>query len=165
MRVHGFRVRPHAGDEVLLAVAIDDEMQDERIVGDLLLDVGGRNVLAAGSDEDVLLAIDDLEKAVVREAAHVAGLEPAIVGEGFFRGRGILVVAAEDARAAREDLAVLGELELDRREHLSDGVEAKRIGAIERERGRRLGEAVPLDDERSRFPEELLHLALQPRAA
>jgi putative peptidoglycan lipid II flippase len=50
------------------------------------------------------------------------------------------VVAAEDVRALREDLAVLRELELDGRERLADAVEAERIGAVQREGRRRLGE-------------------------
>ena len=72
--------------------------------------LAGGHVLAAGGDEDVLLAVDDLQEAVVGEAADVAGLEPAVVGEGLAGGLGILVVAGEDDRAAGEDLAVLGEL-------------------------------------------------------
>jgi hypothetical protein len=57
-------------------------VRDERLVGEAQLDVRGRDVLAARGDEDVLLAIDDLEEAVLGEAADVAGLEPAVVGEG-----------------------------------------------------------------------------------
>src|SRR5262249_32912751 len=86
-------------------------------------------------------------------------------GEGLLRRRGILVVPAEDVGAAREDLAVLGELELDARERLADGVEAEGVGAIERERRRRLREAVALDGQHAVLVEELLHLALEARAA
>ena len=120
----------------------------------------GGHVLAARGDEDVLLAIDDLEEAVLGEAADVAGLEPAVVGEGLLRGRLVLVVAGEDVRAAREDLAVLGELELDRRQRLADRVEAERVGPVERQRRRRLGQAVALDDEDAARVEE----APSPRA-
>ena len=110
------------------------------------LDVRGRDVLAAGGDEDVLLAIDDLEEAVVGPAADVAGPEPAVVGERRGGRVRILEVAGEHVLAAREDLAVVGELELDRGQRLADRVEAERVGAVERQRRRRLGEAVALDD-------------------
>ena len=43
------------------------------------LDVRGRHVLAARGHQDVLLAIDDLQEAVVGEAPDVAGLEPAVL--------------------------------------------------------------------------------------
>jgi hypothetical protein len=124
-------LQPHARHEVLLAVAVDHHVGDQRVVGEAQLDVGGRHVLAAGGHQDLLLAVDDLQEAVVGEAPHVAGLEPAVVGEGLARGLGILVVAAEDVGPAGEDLAVLGEAQLDARQRLAHRVEAKRVGAVE----------------------------------
>src|SRR6185369_11107802 len=114
---------------------------------ELGLDVRGRDVLAPRVDEDVLLAIDDLEKAVLGPTADVARAEPAVLGE---RGGGcgrVLEVAREHVRATREDLAVGVELQLERRQRLADRIETERAGPIECERGRRLGEAVALDDE------------------
>jgi hypothetical protein len=49
--------------------------------------VGGGHVLAAGRDEEVLLAAGDAELAVRGELADVAGEEPAIA-EGLGSGRG-----------------------------------------------------------------------------
>jgi hypothetical protein len=40
--------------------SVDHDAIDHRIAGEPGLEVGGRDVLAAGGDQDVLLAIDDL---------------------------------------------------------------------------------------------------------
>src|ERR1017187_10940755 len=53
VRLNGGLVEPDAGHEVLLRVAVDDDLRDERVVGEALLDVRGRDVLAAGGDQDV----------------------------------------------------------------------------------------------------------------
>ena len=142
----GGPVEPHARDQVLLAVAVHHHVVDQRIVGEAQLDVGGRHVLAAGGDQDVLLAVDDLQEAVVGEAADVAGLEPAVLGERRGGGGRVLVVAGEHAGAARQDLAVVGQLQLDRRQRLAHRVEAERAGAVEGQGRRGLGQAVALDD-------------------
>ena len=44
------------------------------------LDVRGRHVLAGRVDDQLLLAVDDLQVAVVVELADVAGVQPAVVG-------------------------------------------------------------------------------------
>src|SRR5205807_3784970 len=78
---------------------------------------------------------------------------------------GILVVAAEYVRAAREDLAVGVEPKLDRRQRLADGIEAERVGAVERQRRRGFGEPVAFDDQDAVLVQELLDLDLEPGAA
>jgi hypothetical protein len=60
-------VEPDAGDEVALAVAVDDHVGEQRVVREAQLDVRRGDVLAARGDEDVLLAVDDLQKAVLGE--------------------------------------------------------------------------------------------------
>jgi hypothetical protein len=51
------------------------------------LEVGGADVLAAGGDDQFLLAVDDAQVAVVVDLADVTGVEPAVVVErlGVFR--------------------------------------------------------------------------------
>jgi len=68
---------------------------------------------SARRDEDVLLAVDDLEKPVGREAPHVSGLEPAVARKRLARGVGVIVIPGEDVGALRENLAVVGQAELD----------------------------------------------------
>src|SRR5207247_1843395 len=79
-----------------------------------VLQVLRRDVLAAGGDDDVLLAVGERQEAVRVELAHVAGAEPPVWPEHLPRGLRILVVAGEDRRRADEHLAVLGEAVLER---------------------------------------------------
>ena len=118
------------------------------------LDLGGVHVLAA-ADDDVLQAVDDVQVSVLVEPAHVAGSEPAVVGQ---RGRGrlgVVEVAAEHGRAPQPDLAGLagrhrlavraGDPHLhDRRDGRAHAVgTAHVVGARVGDGGaRRLGEAV-----------------------
>src|SRR5687768_674667 len=59
VRADGLLVEPDARDQIPPRVAVDDDVREERVVAEALLDVRGRDVLAAGRDEDVLLAVDD----------------------------------------------------------------------------------------------------------
>ena len=69
------------------------------------LDFGGGDILAAG-DDHVLLAVGEIEEAVVVEIADVAAAEPVAEERGCGL-LGIFPVAARDLRAAQADLAVL----------------------------------------------------------
>src|SRR5213595_3622627 len=90
--VDGGGVQPHAGGEVALAVSVDDHVREKGVVGETLLDVRRRYVLASGGDENVFLAIDDLQKPLVGEAAPVAGLEPPVGGERLSARRRVFMV-------------------------------------------------------------------------
>ena len=79
-----------------------------------ILERGGRDVLAAGRDDDLLLAAGDREEAVGVERAEVAGAEPAVV-ERRCRRLGVLPVLLEDVDALHLDLAVVGEPQVDAR--------------------------------------------------
>ena len=70
---------------------------------DGVLDLLGGDVLAAAAD-DVLLAVDEIEKAVVVEASHVAGVEPAVL-EGLAGLVFEAPVAGGDGGVAEDDLA------------------------------------------------------------
>src|SRR5436190_23178646 len=78
---------------------------------DLGLQIRGCDVLAARGDDDVLLAAGDLHVALGIDLADVAGVKPP-VDQGLRRRLGVLVVALEDVRAADEDFAVVGDLDL-----------------------------------------------------
>ena len=79
----------------------------------VVLEVLRRHVLPAGGDEDVLLAVGDLHEAVLVDRRHVARVQPAVVAEDRARRLLVLEVAGEDRRARDEQLAVLGEPQLD----------------------------------------------------
>src|SRR5438045_8010375 len=65
-------------------VSDDERLRDEPRGLERVLEILRRDVLAAGRDDQVLLAIGDLEEAVLVELADVAGAEPAVLRE---RGR------------------------------------------------------------------------------
>ena len=126
-------------------VADDDRLRDEARCLQRVLEVLRRDVLAAGGDDQILLAVGDLQEAVRVDLAEVAGAEPAVVGEGRCRRLGILVVAAEDGVAAHEDLAVLVEPDLAALDGAADRAEVEVVGVVDAQRARRLREPVALD--------------------
>ena len=90
----------------------------------LRLDVRRRHVLAGGADDQLLLAVDDRQVAVLVELADVAGAVPAV---GVDRRGGLLrlvAVAAHQQRAAHQDLAVVVEPELDAGDAAADRAHA-----------------------------------------
>ena len=76
----------------------DGALQHGGVAGDRLLDLDGRDVLAAG-DDDVLLAVAQLDVAVGCQHAEVAGVEPA-AAEGL-GGRLGLVRSSPSSRCCR----------------------------------------------------------------
>ena len=89
----------------LVAHADDGDLAHLRQFVDHALDLGGGDVLAAG-DDHVLLAVGEIEKAVLVEIADVAAAEPVAEegGGGLFR---IIPVALRDLWPAQADFAVL----------------------------------------------------------
>src|SRR6266404_9176725 len=103
------RLRDHAQAIALAEPGVGDAnhggMQDLGVGVEDLLDLAGKELLAAAID-DLLAPTDDLDiELVVDSAPKVAAAEPAIGGEGLRVGGGIVVVAEMHARAARGDLA------------------------------------------------------------
>ena len=84
-----------------------------------VLEVGGADVLAARGDDELLLAVDDLEVAVLVDRADVARVQPA-VDDRFVGLVGLLVVPLEDVAAAADDLAVVGDHDLAAGDRLAD---------------------------------------------
>ena len=102
--------------------------------GNGLLDVGKelqlvfkifrREQVSIGQPADILGAVDDLQMAFLVEEAGIAGMNPAVRGLGAAGGFIVLVVADEDAGRTVQNLATVGDLDLDPRRRLAD-----RIGA------------------------------------
>src|SRR4051794_21962497 len=77
-------------------------LADRRMLVEHLLDLPRVDVEAA-ADDQLLLAVDDVEVAVLVDPGHVPGPQPA-VGHGVGRGVLALPVGAHDHRTADEDL-------------------------------------------------------------
>jgi hypothetical protein len=95
-----------------LSVTDDEALVDEGMGPEPVLQDGGRDVLAAGRHEDLLLAAGDADESLVVDLADVAGVEPAAVVlavEDLRRGGVVVPVAAEDLGAPEEELAVVGD--------------------------------------------------------
>ena len=81
----------------------DRDLEDVGVLGDRLLHLDGRDVFAAG-DDDVLLAVAELDVAVGVHDGDVARMEPA-AAEGLRRRLGIVEVARHDVVVAHHHLA------------------------------------------------------------
>ena len=115
-----------------------------------VLDLRGRDVLAAGGNHDVLLAVDDAQFAAGRAvfpAGDVAGAERNPVGvDRLARRLVVLEVAAEDGGAADHDLAVSSELDLDAGIWPTNRAHRRRVARLDRRRAGGLGQTVGLMD-------------------
>src|SRR6185437_1120329 len=84
--------------------ADDRGLGDVRVAHRRVLDIDRADPLAAGFDH-VLAAVDDLHIALLVDRRDVAGAEPALVVEGRRARRLIIEIAADDPRAAHQQLA------------------------------------------------------------
>ena len=75
-----------------------------------ILDLGWRDVLAAGGDDDRLLAVDHRDLAIVHDLDDIAGAQPSARLDRGGRGLFVEEIAFEDAGIAQQDLAVAVEL-------------------------------------------------------
>ena len=87
------------------------DVGDLRVAVEHVLDFLGRDVLTL-ADDDVLDAAGDDHRAVLVEARHVTGVQPAVVGERAGVERRV-DVAAHDLRPLHDELTVVEHLELD----------------------------------------------------
>ena len=109
--------------QVGAAVADDDRVVDQGRTFEFGLDGLWCDVLAAGGDDDVLLAVGDADEAVVVDLGDVAGEEEAVAVKDL---RGLVrevPVALHDRRALDAELAVVGDLDLDVGDRPADGAE------------------------------------------
>src|SRR5450759_4269525 len=152
------------GCDVGPALADDDRLLDEIVALDLELELLGRHVLAARGLDQVLLAVGDLQEAIAVHLADVPGSNPTVVQHLGRRDR-VVVVAQHVARAVHQDLAVLGELELDPGERLAHCKKAMLGESVRGGARGGLGHAPAVEDGDPDGPEELFDLAGQCRAA
>ncbi len=128
------------------------------------LDVFRKDVQALGRHDHFLLAPADVELSLVVERADVAGMEPAVLERGACLFRGV-VVPARDVLAAHEDLAILGDSHLHAGDRLADGAPGRTQRMVQRDDGRRLGQAVSLNDDKPQAAPERLELRIERRGA
>ena len=145
---------------------IGDRLADQRVRGlHLRLDVGRRHVLAGRVDDDLLLAVDDLQVAVLVELADVAGVEPAVVVDRLRGLVGLVAVALHDHGRADQHLAVLRQLDLHARRGRTDGADLDLVRRVRRAGAARLGHAPQLRQRQAERVVELDHLARRGRGA
>ncbi len=154
----------HRVDAFLAAVrdADDRRFADARHLVEHALDVLGKDVQPLGRHDHFLLAPLDEDAALVVALADVAGVEPAVGVED--RG-GIFVVAARDVLAANQNLAIVGDADLDALDGRTDRALARLERVIERDDRCGFGQAVPLDDREPHAPPEFLEVGRQRRGA
>src|SRR5262249_24465435 len=103
-------------------VAERNRLFDVREKFELVLDEFRRKQLAASEPSDILGAVENLELAVAVKKAGIAGVDPTVRPLCLGRCFGVLIIALEGARAAEQDLAVLGDTDLDVLDRGADGV-------------------------------------------
>ncbi len=89
-----------------LASPTHHRLADQRMRPQLVLEDRGRDVLAAGGDDDLLLTADDRQEAVLVDGAEVASVEPS-VDEGLFGLLLVVPVAGEHHAALDQQLFVV----------------------------------------------------------
>jgi hypothetical protein len=110
------------------------------------LDVVRVDLLPVRQGEHVLLPTPEGQHAVLREGSEVARVVPALGVDRSGRRLGVLPVAGEPARAAGEDLAVLGDAHLHARDRFADGAEHVPARPREAHDGTHLRRTVALQD-------------------
>ena len=103
-----------------------------------------RNILAAGRDNEVLLAAGDNELAVLINLAQITGVVPAIL-EGLRGGFWVIPVAVEDDIALDADFAFVIDAEGHATHRRANGAD-RVIHKVHRGRGGDLGQAIALID-------------------
>src|SRR5512132_2016048 len=149
--------------DALLAVDVvrpadDARRRDGRVLQQRLLDVPWKDVEAAPNDQ-VLLAVDDVDVPVVVEAAQVAGVEPAVPDRLRRQLRRAPVAEHDRARTDADlaDLAVAVDAHLHAGGRLADGAEASTSRWRRRDERRGFRQAVALADcDRRQAPQDLL---------
>ncbi len=163
---HRVELDADQGGQVRLLVADDDRLLDERRGLQGVLDLGRRDVLAAGGDDDVLDAVDDLDVGAVDPLADVAGVQPPVGVDGLGGLVRLVPVAGEDAGVAGEDLAgLLVDPEVDAGLRFADGAELDPPGSVDGGDRGVLGHPVDLVDDHADAEEELQHLGRDRRGA
>ena len=130
-------------DQIRPAVAEHHRLGDLRGQRQRAFDPQWRDHVAAGILDEVALPIGDVQIPVGIEMADIAGVQPAI-GQRARRSLRIVPVALHDIVAGDQDLAVLGDPDLDPVECRPDAVDPDPAGWVAGDDRRRLGLAVAL---------------------
>ena len=149
--------RHQRGDERAL-VAEHQRLRDELAALDDLFDRAGGDVLAAGGDDQILLAAGDVQEAVVVDAGpgRRCVYQPSSVNESF--GRLLVLVVLREHRGALDlNLLVLGDTQLEPGERDADGtLMVRHAERVERARRGRLASVrsprTPARSRRGRTP-------------
>ena len=123
-----------------------------------------RDELAAGSLDQIFLAIRDGKVSVAVEVPDVARLEPAVHKRvvGFLR---TIPIALEYRRPAHQNFAVVGNPHFDVRQRLADRPQFVRGGRVHRDHRRSFGQSVPFVDGNADIGIPLGQFAAQRRAS
>src|SRR5207245_2002101 len=113
------------------------------------------DVLAAGSDQELLLAIGDAQITLVVEFTDVAGMQESFGVERLAGGLRVLEIAEEDVRSAREDLAVRRDADLEPFLRPADGADAAGVRQIRGPHRGALRHAPDVEDGQAERVEEL----------
>src|SRR5664280_133036 len=104
----------------------------------------GDDVLAAGSDQELLLAAGDPQEPFVVELSNVVGVEPSVY-QGPAGGCLVVAVGREDVVALDQDLTVICDLDRDTRQRPADGADLDQVRGVHVCRCCGLGESVALE--------------------
>ena len=134
----------HQAGQVRPPVADHHRVGDVRTEFELVFDLGGRDVLAAGRDHDVALAVAEPQRAIGVQRADVAGVEPA-VPQRLGRLFGPVAVARKYARPADQDFAIRRDAQLGAAHRAANAVQRNRPGRVDRCHAGAFGLPVHLD--------------------
>ena len=79
------------------------------------------NVLAARSDDEILLTPDNVQESIIIDTSQIAGTIPTILGERILRSLFVLVILREHRRTLDLNLLILGNTKLETREGDTNG--------------------------------------------
>ena len=122
------------------------------------LQIGRRDVLAAGSDDQLLLAVDDAKVALIVDLADVPGVQPAVGIDRIGRLLRFFVIPAHQVPATEQHLSVVGDLHLNARIRDTHGPVLDSIERVIGRSDRALGHAPTLPQQYTNRLEELDHL-------
>ena len=147
------------------AVADHARLADQRAGLERGFEVGRRDVLAARGDDELLLAVDDLQVAVVVELADVAGVEPAVGVEHLGRLLGCVRGSPRNTLPPRQSTSPSSAEHAPRRPGSRGRPCRPDAERRPRHRPARLGEAVDLRERHAERAEELEDLERDRRGA
>src|SRR4051794_30610883 len=147
-------VRDEQRREVFAAVADEHRRADVRRAFQKCFQRLRSDVLAVRVDDDVFLAVGDLQETVLVDLADVAGVEPAVVVDGLPRRIIIVPIPLHDVRPSAQNLAILGDLHFDAGDDFSDRTDASPLRRVDGDDRRGLGEAVAFVNVESGADEE-----------